>query len=62
MSKLEFTENINNNKISCGNFHFSNDMNISIFDSNFNDNYSKSSGGAMYELFIIMNENKIKIN
>ncbi|ORX82804.1 hypothetical protein BCR32DRAFT_292364 [Anaeromyces robustus] len=47
ISNINFYNNINNNKLECGNIHFSNDLNISISNSIFYKNNCKSSGGAI---------------
>ncbi|ORX43920.1 hypothetical protein BCR36DRAFT_399767 [Piromyces finnis] len=47
LSNLEFTNNINNNKLDCGGIKLSHDINLKISDSIFNDNYSKSDGGVL---------------
>jgi len=48
MSNIYLNHNINNDKLNCGVIHFCNDVNVSIFNSSFINNYSKSNGGAMY--------------
>ncbi|ORX57898.1 hypothetical protein BCR36DRAFT_402256 [Piromyces finnis] len=47
MSKINLDHNINNDKLNCGIIHFCNAIDISISNSAFNNNRSKSNGGAM---------------
>ncbi|OUM69523.1 hypothetical protein PIROE2DRAFT_2621 [Piromyces sp. E2] len=47
VSNFNFCNNINNNKFECGGLHFNKKLKISILDSNFKNNNSKSSGGAV---------------
>ncbi|ORX51108.1 hypothetical protein BCR36DRAFT_288750, partial [Piromyces finnis] len=47
ISDFKFIGNTNMNKLDCGSIHFSNDLNISISNSEFSNNYSKSDGGAI---------------
>jgi len=46
-SNVNFSDNSNNSKLDCGGIYFSNDLNISIKNSKFINNNSKSNGGAM---------------
>ena len=47
MSNIYLNHNINNDKLNCGIIHFCNDINISISNSTFNNNHSKSNGGVL---------------
>jgi len=47
MSNFKLHNNVNYNKFECGNIHFTNDLDISISNSEFLENISKSDGGAM---------------
>ncbi|ORX57678.1 hypothetical protein BCR36DRAFT_459391 [Piromyces finnis] len=47
MNDLKFYNNINNDKLSCGNIHFINKLNLTIKNSKFFNNFCKSNGGAI---------------
>ncbi|OUM63860.1 hypothetical protein PIROE2DRAFT_9529 [Piromyces sp. E2] len=47
MKNLKFSNNTNNNKFECGCIRFSNDLDISVSNSEFYNNYSKGDGGAI---------------
>jgi hypothetical protein len=47
ISNMTFYNNVNNNKFDCGNIYFGNQFNISISNSKFSNNYSKSNGGVI---------------
>ncbi|ORX46842.1 hypothetical protein BCR36DRAFT_356203 [Piromyces finnis] len=46
-SDIVFNNNSNNNKLECGTIHFTNNVNLSITNSEFNNNWCKSSGGVI---------------
>ncbi|ORY28851.1 hypothetical protein LY90DRAFT_674031 [Neocallimastix californiae] len=55
ISKLNFNNNINNNKLKCGSIHLRNNLKVKIEDSNFIHNHSKSNGGALcFDNFLTM--------
>ncbi|KAG4085267.1 hypothetical protein H8356DRAFT_1298496 [Neocallimastix lanati (nom. inval.)] len=71
ISNLNFTNNRNINKMDCGSIHFSNDLHLSIKDSQLKNNIGKINGGALcinnilnMELYLISNifENNNAIN
>lgn len=47
MSNVNFKYNSNINKLDCGSIYFGNKVNLSISNSMFKNNYSKSSGGVL---------------
>ncbi|ORX54261.1 hypothetical protein BCR36DRAFT_410804 [Piromyces finnis] len=47
ISNSNFTKNVNNNKLNCGNIHFSHNLDLSVSNSKFINNISKSNGGAI---------------
>ena len=46
-SNIKYNSNNNSNKYHCGNIHVCNDVEVSIFSSEFSNNISKSNGGVM---------------
>ena len=44
---MNFGSNVNFNKFGCGNIHFSNNLAISINNSNFTNNINESNGGVL---------------
>ncbi|ORX56013.1 hypothetical protein BCR36DRAFT_175699 [Piromyces finnis] len=71
ISGLNYSHNINSNKSTCGNIHFSNNLKVSINKSNFTTNICNGNGGILcmdnliyMDLYIISNlfENNKAIN
>ncbi|ORX45341.1 hypothetical protein BCR36DRAFT_358228, partial [Piromyces finnis] len=44
---INFNNNINKNKLDCGNIHFTNNINLQINNSIFSNNYCENNGGAI---------------
>ncbi|OUM66936.1 hypothetical protein PIROE2DRAFT_5796, partial [Piromyces sp. E2] len=47
ISSVNFSNNTNNNKYSCGNIHFQNNISAVVLNSNFNNNYNEGNSGVL---------------
>jgi len=49
LSNINISNNINKNKLSCGNINFQNDISSIISNCTISNNRSLGNGGGMYE-------------